>query len=68
MSSPNRDAGQATGTTLRQLMARTLVFHEAVAERLGINATDLKCLELAAGEEAISPGRLAELPASRRVR
>jgi DNA-binding MarR family transcriptional regulator len=42
-------------------MARTLVFHEAVAERLGINATDLKCLELAAGEEAISPGRLAEL-------
>jgi DNA-binding MarR family transcriptional regulator len=47
--------------TWRRLMARALVFHEAVAERLGINATDLKCLELAADEEPITPTRLAEL-------
>jgi DNA-binding MarR family transcriptional regulator len=37
------------------------VFHEAVAVRLGINATDLRCLELAAGEESVTPTRLAEL-------
>ena len=45
----------------RRLVARALVFHEAVAERLGVNATDLKCLELAAGEAEITPTRLAEL-------
>ena len=37
------------------LVARALVFHEAVAERLGINATDLKCLELAVGEDDDHP-------------
>lgn len=49
------------GDSWRRLVARALVFHEAVAERLGINATDLKCLELAVGEDEITPTRLAEL-------
>ena len=57
MSTAERDPGEAW----RPLVARALVFHEAVAERLGINATDLKCLELAVGEDDISPTRLAEL-------
>lgn len=57
MSTAERDPGEAW----RPLVARALVFHEAVAERLGINATDLKCLELAMGEDDISPTRLAEL-------
>jgi DNA-binding MarR family transcriptional regulator len=57
MSTADPDPGRAW----RPLVARALVFHEAVAERLGINATDLKCLELAVGEEDITPGRLAEL-------
>jgi len=49
------------GEVWRRLVARALVYHEAVAERLGVNATDLKCLELAAGEDEITPTRLAEL-------
>ena len=49
------------GDSWRRLVARALVFHEAVAERLGVNATDLKCLELAVGEDEITPTRLAEL-------
>lgn len=57
MSTAERDPSEAW----RPLVARALVFHEAVAERLGINATDLKCLELAVGEDDISPTRLAEL-------
>jgi DNA-binding MarR family transcriptional regulator len=57
MSSPERDPGSAW----RRVLARGVVFHEAVAEQLGINATDLKCLELAVGERDISPTRLAEL-------
>lgn len=51
----------AEGRALRRLLALGLVFHEALAVRLGINATDLKCLELAAGEESVTPSRLAEL-------
>jgi DNA-binding MarR family transcriptional regulator len=47
--------------SLRRMLALGLVFHEALAVRLGINATDLKCLELAAGEESVTPSRLAEL-------
>ncbi|HEX6475089.1 MAG TPA: MarR family transcriptional regulator [Candidatus Limnocylindria bacterium] len=56
MSSQNTD-----GASLRRLLALGYVFHEAVAVRLGINATDLKCLALAAGEESVTPTRLAEL-------
>ncbi|HLV99380.1 MAG TPA: MarR family transcriptional regulator [Ktedonobacterales bacterium] len=45
----------------RQLSAYTLLFHQAVAQRLGLNVTDLKCLDLARGETRLTPGRLAEL-------
>jgi DNA-binding MarR family transcriptional regulator len=46
----------------RELASRTIMFHQTVAERLGLNLTDLKCLDLA--REAggpISAGRLAEV-------
>lgn len=45
----------------RQLGAHALLFHQAVAERLGLNATDLKCLDLARAEKDITAGRIAEL-------
>jgi len=45
----------------RQVSAYTLLFHQAVAQRLGLNVTDLKCLDLARGETTLTPGRLAEL-------
>jgi DNA-binding MarR family transcriptional regulator len=45
----------------RQLGAHALLFHQAVAERLGLNATDLKCLDLARHEQDITAGRIAEL-------
>jgi DNA-binding MarR family transcriptional regulator len=45
----------------RQLGAYAVLFHQAVAERLGLNATDLKCLDLARGEKDITAGRIAEL-------
>jgi DNA-binding MarR family transcriptional regulator len=45
----------------RQLGGHALLFHQAVAERLGLNATDLKCLDLARGEKDITAGRIAEL-------
>jgi len=46
----------------REMGSRAVMFHQAVADRVGLNATDLKCLDLA--REAGGPltaGRLAEV-------
>ena len=47
-------------SSIRQVV-RTPAYDEALAARLGMNATDLRCLELVAGEPGLAPGRLAEL-------
>jgi DNA-binding MarR family transcriptional regulator len=62
MSSERAHLQQAVGDHFgRQLSAYTLLFHQAVAQRLGLNVTDLKCLDLVRGETMLTPGRLAEL-------
>ena len=62
MSSQRAHLQQAVGEHFgRQLSASTLLFHQAVAERLGLNGTDLKCLDLARNETSLTPGRLAEV-------
>src|SRR5690349_6128631 len=48
----------------RELSARTVLFHQAVAERLGIGSTDHKCLDIAARastDQPLTAGQLAEL-------
>lgn len=48
----------------RELSARTVMFHQAVAERMGLSSADHKCLDLIerhGGEGRITPGRVAEL-------
>lgn len=57
MSSPNASLADA----LHALIAGSVATHEAVADRLGINATDLRCLGLATSEPGLTPTRLAEL-------
>jgi len=44
----------------RELSARTVFFHELVARRLGLNATDTRCLDLIAraGETELTAGDL----------
>jgi len=46
---------------MRALSAQVVMFHQATAERLGLNATDIKCLDLLARFGSMAPGRLAEL-------
>jgi DNA-binding MarR family transcriptional regulator len=46
---------------LLRLLAVSVTAHEALAGRLGLNATDLRCLLLASTEEEMTPSRLAEL-------
>ncbi len=48
----------------RELSARTVMFHQAVAERMGLSSADHKCLDLIqrhGGEGRMTPGRVAEL-------
>jgi DNA-binding MarR family transcriptional regulator len=47
--------------SIQRLLAGAVVHHEALAERIGINPTDLKCLLLVAGRPGMTPTRLAEL-------
>jgi DNA-binding MarR family transcriptional regulator len=46
---------------LRRLITEAIGTHETVAASLGLNPTDLRCLELAASEPEMTPSRLAEL-------
>jgi DNA-binding MarR family transcriptional regulator len=45
---------------LRQAL-RLPAYEEALADHLGMNVTDLRCLELVLREPGLTPGRLAEL-------
>ena len=45
----------------RRLLPRAVLYQAAIADRFGVNPTDLTCIELLAGEAAMSPTRLAEL-------
>lgn len=48
----------------RRLSAATILFHQAAAERLGLNVTDHKCMDIilrASGEGPVTAGKLAQL-------
>ncbi len=48
--------GIGTGEDLgRELSARTVLFHQAVADRLGIGLTDQKCLDYVYRASATQP-------------
>lgn len=45
----------------RAISAQAVAYYDAVAERLGLNATDLRSLQFLTVESDVSPGRLAEI-------
>jgi DNA-binding MarR family transcriptional regulator len=45
----------------KDLSTRTILFHTAIAEKLGLNPTDHKALDLMIREGSVTAGRLAEL-------
>ncbi len=45
----------------RELSAATIMFHQAIADRLGLNPTDHKCLDLLASKGLMTAGELAEM-------
>jgi DNA-binding MarR family transcriptional regulator len=45
----------------RELSAATIMFHQAIADRLGLNPTDHKCLDLLASKGLMTSGELADV-------
>jgi DNA-binding MarR family transcriptional regulator len=46
---------------LREQASRALMFHQAIADRAGLGPTDMKALDLARSEEALTAGKLARI-------
>jgi DNA-binding MarR family transcriptional regulator len=44
----------------RELSTATILFHQAIADRLGLNPTDHKCLDLLASKGLMTAGELAD--------
>ena len=60
-TSPERAALLATlGQEGRQFSTATVLFHQAVAERLGLNTTDHKCADILLRTGPLTAGELAE--------
>ena len=53
-----RNSGESLG---RELSTAVILFHEAVASRLGLSAAEWRCLDLLDREGPATAGRLAEL-------
>jgi DNA-binding MarR family transcriptional regulator len=63
VSSHPRDRDELTDALLglfRQLSTATILFHQAVADRLGMNVTDHKCADVLGQTGPITAGELAE--------
>ena len=50
----------AMGGEFRQLATATILFHQAIADRLGMHVTDHKCGDILMGTGPITAGELAE--------
>jgi DNA-binding MarR family transcriptional regulator len=53
--------GKIVFTLGKDLSTRTILFHAAIADKLGLNPTDHKALDLMTREGPVTAGRLAEL-------
>ncbi len=52
---------QSLDREMRRISAQSVMFSQAVAERLGLNPTDLECLGIIGETGALTAGQLAEL-------
>ena len=51
---------EALGREMQKLVAEVVLFNQAVADRLGMNPTDLQCLNILSETGPVAAGRLAE--------
>ena len=61
MSRQKRDTFEELVREVRRSQAATARFDQAVADALGLNRTDMRCLDILQMEGSVTAGRLAEL-------
>lgn len=61
MSRQKRDTFEELVREVRRSQAATARFDQAVADALGLNRTDMRCLDILQLEGSVTAGRLAEL-------
>lgn len=54
-------AARITGSLARRYSTATVLLHHAIAERLGLGPTDLKCLDLLLGRGSLTGSQLAAI-------
>jgi DNA-binding MarR family transcriptional regulator len=59
-SKHNKDYGQAFTELGREMSVHTVMFHNAVAERIGLSVTDHKCLDYVLRVGSVTAGQLAK--------
>lgn len=52
---------QAFHDAMREFSTDTIVFHQAIADKLGLNPTDHKCLDMILRNSPMTAGKLSEL-------
>src|SRR5438270_3489198 len=58
--STRADLLSALPAEFRQLSAATILFHQAIADRLGLNVTDHKCLDILERTGPMTAGEMAQ--------
>jgi MarR family transcriptional regulator, organic hydroperoxide resistance regulator len=58
-TSTRADLLQLLEQGVRRMLAGAIIFNQQVADRVGLNATDLQCLNLLGLQDALTPGDLA---------
>ncbi len=58
--SANDQLLQALVTEAREMTSQSVMFNQAIAERLGVNATDVRCMDILNRLGPITAGQLAE--------
>jgi DNA-binding MarR family transcriptional regulator len=56
----NAELSAALGMAFRKLSAATIMFHQTIADRLGLNVTDHKCVDILVQNGPVTAGALAE--------
>jgi len=55
------DLFHALNGALREFSTDTIVFHQSIADKLGLNSTDHKCLDIILRNSPMTAGKLSEL-------
>ncbi len=57
----NEEMVEQLGKKMQEMSTATVLFHQKIADKLGLNPTDHKCLDLIMKQEYLTAGDLAQV-------